>query len=205
MIRVEPVPEPANFNTNVRQPGLAYLNTQPPGIAVDFSGREYWRRALSELGSAYRSICAYTCHWIAFDTGSDTVEHFIAKSLHPELAYEWSNFRFVCGRLNGRKGAHTDVVDPFAVVDGMFEIQFPSLQITAGEQLLPADREVAESTINRLKLNDERCIRARQTYLLEFRDQQISFDYLARHAPFLAKELERQGIVNSLPQIMKSN
>lgn len=97
------------------------------------------------------------------------------------------------------------VSDPFAVVDGMFEIQFPSLQITAGEQLLPADREVAESTINRLKLNDERCIRARQTYLLEFRDQQISFDYLARHAPFLAKELERQGIVNSLPQIMKSN
>lgn len=205
MRKIDLAPEPPDFDVNVRQPGLTYLASLAPGTTVIFASREYWRRSLLDLHAAYNSICAYTCHWIAPDTGSDTVEHFLAKSTNPELAYEWRNYRLVCGRLNGRKGAHTDVADPLEIVDDMFVIDFPSLQVKAGTNISDANRLLATTTVDRLKLNDERCIRTRQAYVENFRDGHISFDYLTRRAPFIAQELDRQGIRNSLSTIMKPN
>ena len=203
MIKIDLANEPTSFDQNVRVPGSDYLASLA-GSPVDFSNREYWRRCLTDLHSAYNSICAYTCHWIPLDTGSDTVEHFVAKKTDPDLAYEWSNFRLVCGRLNSRKGIHSDVVDPFAVSPGMFELDFPSLQIMEGLNIGARKSSLALSTISRLKLNDERCLRMRQQYVEELRDGHISFDYLERHAPFLAYEIDRQGIRNNLHTVMKS-
>lgn len=205
MIKVKLANEPTSFDSNVRKRGNSYIKRFNVGEKIDFTGHEYWRLALNDLHDAYSSICAYTCHWIAPDTGSDTVEHFRPKSRYPNEAYEWKNYRLVCGRLNGRKGDNEDVIDPFKITKGMFEIDFPSLQIRPGKKLSAAKEAIAMSSIQRLKLNDERCIRARQSYAESFRDGHISFDYLKKQAPFLALELERQGVRDRLSEVLKPN
>src|SRR4051812_40118001 len=104
-------PEPANFQLSVRKPGRVFLSQQPQPTVAQWKSHSYWRRVLEDLHTAYNGICAYSCHWIPYDTGSDTVEHFTPKGLFSEGAYEWNNFRLVCGTLNGRKGTSTEIMD----------------------------------------------------------------------------------------------
>src|SRR2546427_329692 len=125
MKHIDRQPEPVNFNARVRIPGRRYLNHTPAPTSKEFAAHSFWRRILSELHDAYSGICAYSCHWIPYDTGADTVEHFLAKNTHPTQAYEWTNYRLVCATLNGRKGIHADVLDPFHVQNGWFVIDFP--------------------------------------------------------------------------------
>ncbi|MDT7531018.1 hypothetical protein OVY29_20340 [Sphingopyxis sp. SE2] len=141
-----------------------------------------------------RVALAYTCHYIPKDTGSDTVEHFTPKSVNPALAYEWSNFRLVCGRLNGRKGDHQDVLDPASITASPFQIDFPSLQLKISENLNKDIIDLAESTIVRLKLNEERCIESRQEYVENYCNDIVSLAGLQRYAPFLYYELNRQDL-----------
>jgi hypothetical protein len=193
MIRITPVSEPAEFDDRVRVPGQRFLASVLAGAKVDFTNREYWRRVLLDLHHLYDGICAYTCHWIPFDTGNDTVEHFIPKSTDPQLAYEWLNYRLVCGRLNGRKGVFQDVVDPFKVTKGMFYLHFPSLCVIAGK----SQKTLADGTIERLQLNDNRCISMRQRYVEDYVDGEITLSFVRSNAPFLAFELARQGLSRS--------
>jgi hypothetical protein len=47
-----------------------------------------------------------------------------------------------------------------------------------------------------LKLNDAVCIRARRDWLLPYLNGKYPLDFLEEKAPFLAKELKRQGLDN---------
>jgi hypothetical protein len=190
MIRVSSAPEPASFNDLVRAPGQRYLNSIAPRAKPNFTNRNYWKAILPELHSAYHNICAYSCHWMPLDTGADTVEHFVPKSLDPARAYEWQNYRLACARLNGRKGNFQDVVDPFRVHEGMFHLHFPSLCVVPGR----IRRRLANSTIERLKLNESRCVETRRHYVENYLNGEITISYLRRHAPFLGLELVRQHI-----------
>jgi hypothetical protein len=205
MIRVQPAPEPGIFDDRVRQPGEKFLNSVPKGQKANFRYREYWRRILDEIHRAYGGICSYTCHYVPLDTGADTVEHFVPRDVDPSLAYEWDNFRFVCGRMNGRKSKYTDVVDPFAVVTGMFELSFPSLQVDVGSGMSGLSAALAATTITRLGLNKERNVRARAKYILDYRDDKISEEYLESHAPFLHSELKRQKISRADLSVLMPN
>ena len=88
MIHVEPQPEPKKFDVLVRRPGHKYLTSKPTLNSKEWERHSYWRKILPELHSSYRGICAYSCHWIPYDTGADTVEHFLPKDRHPQQAYE---------------------------------------------------------------------------------------------------------------------
>lgn len=203
MIPVKLAPEPLEFNARVRVPGSAFLRSVPRGQRVNFARRNFWRRASNQLHEAYDGICAYTCHWIPFDVGSDTVEHFVPKSVRPMLAYEWSNFRLACSRLNSRKGAFRDVVDPFRVTNTMFYLNFPSLCVVVGK-LKAGDRRLAASTIKRLKLNDNRSIKMRQRFIESYVNNEVSLHHIRKHAPFLARELTRQRMSkNTLSKVMR--
>ena len=120
MIRVEEQKEPATFEARVKEPGALFLGTNPNPTSDDWKAHEYWRRVGRELYEAYDGICAYTCQKIEVVTGSATVDHFVPKSVRSGLAYDWSNFRLVCGRMNGRKGNQQDVLDPFGLENGVF-------------------------------------------------------------------------------------
>jgi len=202
MIHIDQREEPANFNEGVRRRGQHFLRDNPQPTSRQWRSHRYWHQVASELHNAYGGICAYSCHWIPYDTGADTVEHFRPKDIYPAEAYEWSNYRLVCGTLNGRKGAHEDVLDPFLIQDGWFVINFPSMLVRPHSNLEPANRQSVQATIDRLGLNDEgTCLKSRVRWLMDYCSDDISFDYLRRNAPFIVAELERQYLAATIREV----
>lgn len=201
MIPITQQPEPTDFERKVRSKGIAFLQTVPrPKI---WDKREYWRESLRDLSGAYNQVCAYSAQWIPSIEGSPTVDHFIPKSVKPELAYEWSNFRLSCLKMNARKRDFQDVLDPFQIAPGWFILDFPSLLIKANPDLDEGVKNQVRSTIKRLKLNDDDdCVKHRQDWLMRYCEGKINFDFLKETAPFIAYELERQNLVESIAFIM---
>src|SRR5665213_904413 len=134
-------------------------------VTVQFHISTHSPLVLASVEPLFEQGMDTACHWLPRDTGHDTVEHFIPKSIDASKAYDWSNFRLVCGRLNGRKGKYQDVVDLFLVAQGMFEIHFPTLDIVEASTLVGQQHALAKTTIVRLKLNDARCTGARMEWL----------------------------------------
>lgn len=194
MITITLQPEPPHFFEKVQKPGEDFL-TQNPGIKGS-KIKHYWREIIPDLYDAYGGICAYSCHWVQYDTGAKTVEHFKPKDLYPQDAYRWDNYRFVCSILNGRKGNFEDVLDPFTLQDGWFIIHFPSLQLKPGMHLSSDQAICVNKTIQRLKLNDYTCIRGRKDRLVPYLVGKYPYQYLAEIAPFLACELVRQQLID---------
>lgn len=197
MIPVTIQPEPTNFASDVRSRGEAFLARNPH--PATWANREYWRNALDALCKRYSRICAYSCHWIGPCTGGRTIDHFKPISKYPEEAYRWENFRLACNLLNARKGDYEDVLDPFTLEEGWFIIDFDTLTILPGLHLSETNRERVVATINRLGLNDnDACFEERANWLGEYITGDISFSHLKKKAPFTAKELERQGLVEEI-------
>lgn len=226
MIRVEPAPEPPNFDACVRQPGRAAIaeligeerhkprsgpkrevllftegankgqaitdpNAIPPGKLLS-----YWTRILPELAEAYGRICAYLCVYIERGTATPTVDHFLPKSKNVELAYEWSNYRLASALMNGRKGNSDGLVDPFEVEDGWLELECYGFQVLIAPSIAPESTlyQGLKYTIDTvLKLNDAECRALRESYAQAYWDGHISWHYLSKRAPFVARELMRQG------------
>lgn len=196
-------PEPANFEELVRTPGNAFLAVNPEPTQKQWNTHSFWRNVLTEFRRLYGGICAYSCHWIAPDTGAKTVEHFIPKHEVPAKAYEWDNYRLVCSLLNSRKQISTDTLDPFEVEDGWFVIDFPSLLVKPATGLDEALRVKVRQTITRLKLNDEAsCLENRAKYVMDYCVGGVPFSHLQKEAPFLAKELQRRHLVHEIKNMM---
>lgn len=211
MIRVLPAPPPLDFDAKVRQPGLRAIaelvGESPPRAAgkphaqVAVSREEippdrfpsYWREAAGDLLEAYNRICSYLCLRIPGGTGAPSVDHMVPKSTHWDQVYEWRNYRLACSLMNARKGAVAGVLDPFDVEDGWFALELVEFQVVRGEGLADGVLSSVEATIERLRLNDVTCCDARAEFAEDYWQGDISFDYLTRHAPFVAGELRRQG------------
>lgn len=120
------------------------------------------------------------------------------------LAYEWNNFRLMCGTLNGRKKNRRDLLDPFRIQDGWFIIDFPSLLVSPNTQLPLKLSKKVQTSIDVLKLNDDgTCRGTRRHWLRAFCTQGITFEFLRSNSPFLAKELERQNLVSTIASMMQ--
>jgi hypothetical protein len=203
LIRVVPRPEPASFRHRVQEPGARFLALHPHPTSKQWAQHDYWNRVKHEFRETYGRICAYSCHWIPPDTGGNTVEHFIAKDIEPNRAYEWLNYRLVCSTLNGRKGIR-QVLDPFAVQDDWFTLDFPSLLVKPSDELDAACANSITETINTLGLNDDgTCLQARLTFVMDYCNADVTLDFLRRRAPFIAREIERQGLRATLKDVMK--
>ena len=201
MIPVQPQPEPPDFDTKVRQKGLAFLQKSTP--PVSWSNGDYWTNALPDLYQSYQGVCAYCCEWIPRTVGAASVEHFVPKANSPHLAYEWDNYRLVSSRFNGRKSDYQDVLDPFLLDGPWFILKFPALMVVANPNISPDKQEGVAATVARLKLNDEICIESRRRWIRNFIKNEITYPHLKRHAPFLASELERQGLSEKIGEIMR--
>ncbi len=201
MIPVQEQPQPKEFEQKVRSKGLAFLKKVPN--PQTWSNHEYWRNSLEDLHEAYNQVCAYSAQWIPWIEGSPTVDHFIPKSVKPELAYEWSNFRLSCLKMNARKRDFDDILDPFQIQAEWFVLDFPSLLIKPNPNLDTSIKNKIRSTIKRLKLNDDdACVRSRQRWLIPYCKKQYPFEFLKEKAPFIAYELERQNLVDTISLIM---
>lgn len=209
MIRVHLAPEPSTFDATVRQPGLRAI-ARLVGEKVPGSGRrpettyprredippkkfpDLWREALPDLLTAYHRICAYTCLYIHRTTGAQSVDHMAAKSAHWRDVYEWNNYRLACSRVNSGKGVKSPL-DPFEIEDGWFELELVDYQVIPGTGVQEPLRTQVRATIRDLHLNDpDQCL-ARADYADEYLARHTTLDFLERHAPFVARELRRQG------------
>ena len=204
MIRVQQQPEPPEFDRLVRQPGLGFLQGNMHPTNSQWKSHSYWRNIITQLRDCYEQICAYCCHWIPPDTGSNTVEHFLSKDKYPKQAYEWNNYRLVSGTLNGQKGIREDILDPFRIQNGWFVIDFPSLLVKPAQELEPVLYQSVQITIDALRLNDEgTCLQGRWAYIRDYCLSEIHFYHLSKKAPFIALELQRQGLVQKIKAIMR--
>lgn len=197
MIRVAPAPEPPLFDEQVRRPGLALIAK----LAAEAGSEEaiplrqlrpYWRLALDDLQAGYNHICAYLSVRISRAGGSPSVDHMVAKSKAWNLAYEWSNYRLACSLMNARKGV-ADILDPFEIGDGWFALELVAFQVVPGRGLPANVHDRVAETIATLGLSDGVCCETRAEYAQAYWDGDLSFSRLERCAPFVAKELERQG------------
>ena len=122
-----------------------------------------------------------------------SVDHFLPKSRHPELAYEWSNYRLSCEFSNRAKATKIGLMDPFQIEWGWFAICFPQCDVVVGPKLPKHREREAQFTIKALKLNSEHVVGVRSCMAMEFRKGQVTLDHLQRYYPFLAAEIKRQG------------
>lgn len=190
MILVQEQAEPADFSRNVRTPGRAFLITNPRPSNRDYKPHRYWKD--TDLHSAYGGICAYSAHWIP---PRGTVDHFIPKSVDPDLAYEWSNYRLCTEKMNKNKDNKLDVMDPFCIQNGWFIINFETFFIDPEDTLPDYMKTAVSETITRLQLNDDNAlIQGRANTVALYSKGDISFDFLLRRYPFIAYEMERQGL-----------
>ncbi len=196
MIPVKPQPEPERFKERVKAPGKRFLDQVPRPTSKQWKGKEYWQKVLPDMRAAYDGICAYSAHWIPYSTGNHSIDHFEPKSTSPDLAYEWTNFRYVSARFNSRKGTRA-ILDPFELQPDWFVIDFGSFLIKAHPSLSPAQQKSVQQTIEYLKLNaDDDLVDERASLVNDYRDGNISFSHLRKMAPFIAYELERQGLLD---------
>lgn len=196
MIPITPKPKPPSFDRLVARPGKQFLAKTPHPTQQQWREHAYWVKVLDDLAEAYERICAYSCQRIERTTGSRNVDHFKPKDDYPEEAYVWDNYRLVCSRLNSRKGKKK-ILDPFTLAAGTFALQFPSLQVVPGPLCNgnPELEQQAEDTCTTLKLNEETtCIKSRHELVMAYCDSEINFPYLTSQNPFLAQEMERQGL-----------
>lgn len=199
LIHVDAQPEPESFDVAVRQKGLAF--TRERSIALDEpvpSGvdlRPYWRECLQDLYQAYAQTCAYLGVFFERVTGPGTVDHYVAKSRKPALAYEWSNYRLACSTMNTRKRDYEDVLDPFEVENGWFRLELVTGRIHAAPDLPQSLVRKVAATIDRLGLDDAGNREMRARCYREYRAGEMTQKYLKRMNPFVWHEAHRQGLL----------
>jgi len=201
MIPVQKKVEPSNFDTLVRQPGMKFLRSNPSPTSKDWKTHRYWKNVSDEICSAYNQTCSYLGEWIS-KPGS--IDHFIPKSRQPNLAYEWDNYRLCDPKINNYKGDN-DVADPFGIKVGWFVLDLPSCLIKPGTGLSREEEQLVQKTIDILKLNDnDDFVQSRCDILVFYSREEVTFNFLTARYPFIASELQRQGIVETVKTMFKS-
>jgi hypothetical protein len=180
--------EPEDFEEKCRKPGEAWLAKNPRAKRP----KDYWSPFKPQLADAFRQLCGYA----AMYEPVGTVDHYKSCGLdnNKELIYEWSNYRFASAWINSsKKTADGEVLDPFEVQDGWFEILLPSLQLVVSQRVPEEFREKARHTLRRLHLqDDERVIRQRRVWLQMHEEGKLSLGGLRTMAPLIAAAVERQ-------------
>jgi hypothetical protein len=195
MIFVQEQLEPADFTTKVRIPGQAFLRRVPRPASREYKSQRHWKHSLGDLYAAYRGICAYSAQWIPPHISKGSVDHYIPKHEAPELAYEWSNYRLCTEKMNNIKDDFMDVMDPFRIQNGWFTIDFAAFFIEPEDSLPDYLKTAVDDTITRLKLNDDdSLVQDRANLVQMYADDDVSFEFLERRYPFIASELDRQGL-----------
>lgn len=186
MMRFNPPSEPPEFDQKARQPGNNWLAKNPNNLRP----RDYWSPFKSNLADGFGNLCGYSVMYEPVGT----VDHYLSCENYPNLAYEWSNYRFASAWINSSKRTLDDqVLDPFQVGEDWFEIILPSLQLILTNKVPPAERQRAEFTLQRLRLrDDERVIRQRQQWYQLYLDGDITLEGLQKKAPLIALAIRKQ-------------
>ncbi len=198
MIPVAKPQEPQDFDAQIGQPGLKWLEEKdatgclwgkqkpqrPPALWTDYP------TGADAVAQAFAHRCGYAA---MLDPTGGTVDHYYSWDNFPYLAYEWENYRHVCGFLNSSKRSQDDaLLDPFEVGPGWFALHLPSLQLHCTERIPDALRARAVHTLQHLHLDcGIRILNWRRLYLSKWLNHKWPLDELDDSAPLLAQALRR--------------
>lgn len=185
MIPVARVSAPPQFRQRCRDPGEAWLAANPDAKRP----RDYWSQFKPHLADGFANRCGYS----AMYEPVGSVDHFRSWDNHPELAYDWRNYRYAAEWINkSKQTADDDVLDPYEVQDAWFEITLPDLQLRVTDRVPAARRARATYTLTRLHLrDDERVIRQRRQWYKMFEEGKLTIDGLAIVAPLIAAAVRK--------------
>ena len=184
MIPVAPVAEPSGFDERARRPGNAWL-AKNEGVARP---RDFWSPFRAVLADGFGDRCGYT----AMFEPVGTVDHFRSYKTNPELAYEWANYRYVAAWINSAKKT-SEVLDPYEVGEGWFEVLLPSLQLVATDKVPPERKALVEQTVKGLPIaHDERVLRQRRAWYKQYTEGHLSLEGLRKWAPLIAAAEEKR-------------
>lgn len=199
VIRVKEQPEPQSFEATVRRQGLNDLKSlgidgESP-LPTTVTLKPYWRHCLDDLYDSYAGICAYLAVHFERQTGAGSVDHFVAKSSKPAMAYEWKNYRLACTRMNSCKREFSDVLDPFEVENGWFHLELVSGRVFPSPWLSRERSDAVVSAIARLGLDEPGCREMRARHYQEYRQALYNEEFLRRRSPFVWMEAKRQDLL----------
>jgi hypothetical protein len=196
LIPVARQPEPATFAARVRTPGRAFLRANPRPTRDDWKKARFWDQCLVDLRSSYRNICSYCCLYVPMES---SVDHFQPKSLSPHLAYEWNNYRLSHSKINSYKANKVGILDPFTIQPGWFILDFANCFVKPNPITLHVVQQQVSHTITELRLNsDDTLVQFRFSLVKNYSKDFITMEFLEAHYPFVAIELKRQGIQQTI-------
>lgn len=192
MIRFACIQDPdwnAWFHAEVHTPGRQWLNENPERRPKDFWNHE---KVQERVWTSFRMLCAYTAMYIGT---SGEIDHFVSLHEDRNRAYDFDNYRYADPKFNRSKGKRraSELLDPFEVEDGWFEIL-----IEANFQLVLTDlcpepfRGRAETMLDKLHLRDHRrLIDARRNWYEQWEKCGAPIDLLDKYAPLVARAIRK--------------
>jgi hypothetical protein len=208
VIKIQQFPPPAIYDSEVRRKGLKFLRRNPNPSASEFSKHAYWKAIHDDLYQLYNGICSYCASWTTRNQGptrdNTSVDHFIPKSVEPKMAYEWANYRLCRARLNSNKDDSMEVMDPFYIENGWFQIDFTTFLIVPSPELPYLVREHVNRTIDTLGLNDNDYVDERLEVVKLYTLDSITINNLELKYPFIAEEIRRSNFDDQLKPLMRS-
>jgi hypothetical protein len=185
-----PIPEPPDFDAECRKKGQDWIYARwLENLALKSSELpSYWGKYEAELAAAFHQRCGWWAMWIS----DGEVDHYLSKKNRPDLAYEWSNYRYIAGSVNGSKGNHDDkVLDPFEIQEDWFEVLLPSMQLIITDQIPEELRVKANFTITQLHLDDgKKVVRCRQRWYESYKNG-MPLTELEKYAPLIANAVKK--------------
>lgn len=210
VIPVPPPPIPPNFVADVQTPGLAFLAQYPHPTSLQWRQGGYWRAVHPHLYEAMNGVCVYSASFTPRrrqPNGIDhtTIDHYVPKSTgNHHQAYAWDNFRLCRERLNNRKSACRDVLDPYKISARLFQLDFMSFQIVADGTLSVLKKAEVEQTLIRLELNsDDAYVNERARVVYAYADARLQFSDLSIRYPFIGAEMRAQSFDTAYLPIFK--
>jgi hypothetical protein len=182
---LNPIDEPDDFDTRCRQRGATWLAGHPGSQKFP----AYWQ----EFQPALEDGFSRRCGWLGVRITFGAVDHFISKNHRRDLAYEWSNYRYIAGTINSSKGIHDDaLLDPFEVQSGWFEVILPSCQLKTTGALPSHLQAKADFTLKQLKLvNGPKVRKLRKGYYDEYKSGHLTKAGLREYAPLIADAVDQ--------------
>ncbi|MEF9672337.1 hypothetical protein QNM99_08205 [Pseudomonas sp. PCH446] len=187
-----PIAEPEKFDDRCRKKGTNWLKKHPEGKRP----ANDWSEFRLDLARGFENRCAFGAMWIS----SGTIDHFVSCDEDINLAYEWGNYRYVDGWINSskKKKEAADLLDPFHVAEGWFEILLPSLQLAITNAIPDEFRELAEKTLRDLPIrDDERLVRNRREWLRMYEEKELTLEGLRKKAPLVAAAVQKKQAIEA--------
>ena len=200
-------PEPPRFEEECRQEGRGWLDQwRAKQVTLPDRPKDFWSPFRPDLRRGFGLRCGYYAMYVH----DGQVDHSTSwktckENGTPELVYEWDNFRFVDGALNSRKKTLDDqVLDPFEVQSGWFEVELPTLFLRV-VAVPPARQSAARLTLEKLELDQgSRALELRWEWY-EAHRRGMPLPLLHEKAPLVAQAVERwigegRGALPTIPR-----